>query len=115
MPIKELSMISAKSRAWTFIRVLIVLGLLLLVSTHLRRDNEPRLEPIESVGRPVQPNGATPSIKPAQDMAIEVKQWSSALPRVPCMGPRGLNLDEENDDTLRESVVENLCEYITFA
>ncbi|KAK4121229.1 hypothetical protein N657DRAFT_699833 [Parathielavia appendiculata] len=98
------------ARARALIFVLLFLSLLLVLA-HFRRRDEPRLEPLDSVTVPVAPgNGPLPSVKPAPDSATNItdKQWSSVWSRVPCVGLRGLNFDEENDDTLRESVIEGL-------
>jgi hypothetical protein len=99
---------SARTRALVF--VLLALALLLLASTHFRKRDEPRLEPLDSVAVPVD-DGPEPSIRPAPDSATEIKQWILAPPRVPCLGPRGLDLTEQNDDTLSESVVDNLRKF----
>jgi hypothetical protein len=103
---------SARTRALVF--VLLALAPLLLVITHFRTRDEPRLEPLSTVAVPGD-NGPKPSIKPAPDSATEIKQWALVPPRVPCLGPRGLDLTEENDDTLSESVIDNLRKFRNFS
>jgi hypothetical protein len=49
------------------------------------------------------PQPERPSIKPASNAETEPKLWNSE-PRVPCAGPRGVDL-EESDDNLRESTI----------
>ncbi|KAK4096023.1 hypothetical protein N658DRAFT_528044 [Parathielavia hyrcaniae] len=89
--------------------IIVQLATLLLVIALFRR--KPYIEPLDSVPTPIVPgNGPQPSTKPATDSAknINDKHWSSVWSRVPCEGPRGLNVDEENVDTLHESVIDGL-------
>jgi hypothetical protein len=55
---------------------------------------------------PSQPSPATASIKTASTGETEIKQWNPTLPRVPCNGPRGHDLNQgEGDDNLHESTI----------
>ncbi|KAL2131357.1 hypothetical protein VTI74DRAFT_5192 [Chaetomium olivicolor] len=54
---------------------------------------------------PAAPNHK-PTIKTAPDRETEIKPWSSAPPRVPCTGPRGLEVGQDNDDNLHESAID---------
>ncbi|KAL2177449.1 uncharacterized protein P884DRAFT_243563 [Thermothelomyces heterothallicus CBS 202.75] len=91
------------------IRILALLFIALslgLVGTLLVTRDDARLEPLPLAhGRP-DPN-ARPAIKTASPRETNIKEWSFAPPRVPCVGPRGLVLgSEENDDNLRESIID---------
>jgi hypothetical protein len=58
---------------------------------------------IESLPPAHAPRPDRPSIKPASAAETDPKLWNSE-PRVPCTGPRGVDL-EESDDSLRESTI----------
>jgi hypothetical protein len=49
------------------------------------------------------PQPERPSIKPASNAETDPKLWNPEL-RVPCMGPRGADF-EESDDNLHESAI----------
>ncbi|KAK4104438.1 hypothetical protein N658DRAFT_441831 [Parathielavia hyrcaniae] len=97
----------ARTRALVF--VLLTSTLLLVIALCHKRGG--RLEPLQRPTGPPRPgNGPQPSIRPAPDNATNTsgKQWSSVWSRVPCMGPRGFNIDEANNDTLSESIINGL-------
>ncbi|KAH6635749.1 hypothetical protein F5144DRAFT_565340 [Chaetomium tenue] len=85
--------------------VLIALALGLVGTQFLVRDGT-RLESLPAGhGRPNA--GPRRSIKAAPSYETKIKEWRLAPPRVPCVGPRGLNLGlEENDDNPRENAID---------
>lgn len=58
---------------------------------------------LESLPPAQAPEIAEPSIGLASDAETDPKQYN-AVPRVPCTGPRGLDL-QESDDHLHESTI----------
>lgn len=98
-------MINFGIRTRILVFVLIALELGLVGIQFLIRD-EACLESLPAGhGRPNA--GPWPRIRTAPDRETEIKQWSLAPPRVSCVGPRGLDLgQEENDDNPRENAID---------
>ena len=92
-----------RTRILVFALVALALG---LVGTQLLIRDEARLESLPAGhGRPNA--GPRPNIETAPDRETEINQWSLAPPRRPCVGPRGLDLgQEENDDNPRENTID---------
>ena len=94
--------------------VTLVLGCLFLIFYEPGLESVPPVQepPIANlpVANTTTPTNSTASnfIRPAPARETEIKQWPSTPPRVACVGPRGLDLDQDNDDSLRESAIDNL-------
>ncbi|KAK3295224.1 uncharacterized protein B0H64DRAFT_142450 [Chaetomium fimeti] len=94
---------AARTRIFFFVLIALALG---LVGTQFLIRDEARLESLPAGhGRPKA--GPRPNINTAPDLETEIKQWSLAPPRVPCVGPRGLDLgQEDNDDNPLENAID---------
>lgn len=92
--------------------VSLVLGCLFLIFYEPGLESVPPVQepPISNVANATNATNSTVStfIRPAPDHETEIKQWPSTPPRVACVGPRGLDLNQDNDDSLRESAIDNL-------
>ena len=92
--------------------VSLVLGCLFLIFYEPGLESVPPVQepPISNVANATNAINSTVStfIRPAPDHETEIKQWPSTPPRVACVGPRGLDLNQDNDDSLRESAIDNL-------
>ena len=92
--------------------VSLVLGCLLLIFFEIDLESEPVVQepPISYATNATNNTNTTanPFTRPAPDHQTEIKEWPSTPPRVACVGPRGLYLDQDNDDSLRESAIDNL-------
>ena len=92
--------------------VSLVLGCLFIILYETGLESEPLVQepPISYATNATNTTNSTAStfIRPAPDHETEIKQWPSTPPRVACVGPRGLDLNQDNDDSLRESAIDNL-------
>lgn len=97
----DAAMINSASRTRLVVFVLIALAMTLAGARFLIYERA-RLESLP----PSQASPATASIKTASTGETEIKQWNPTMPRVPCNGPRGHDLNQGGgDDNLHESTI----------